>query len=188
MFNELKQYAKDHHIPIIYDDGLLFLKQLITSHNVKDVLEIGTAIGYSALQMASFGCHVDTFERDPNLVEIAKENIKNYGYENQIKVIEHDALHPYHDLGMYDLIFIDAAKAQYQKFFEIYQAYLKPNGMIVCDNLSFHHLKKEDVNRHTKQLLGKIERFKQFLVQHEDFITEFDDIGDGMSVSKRRNR
>ncbi|MBN2267864.1 MAG: O-methyltransferase [Acholeplasmataceae bacterium] len=186
MFSELKKYAKDHHIPIIYDDGLLFLKNLIEINNVKDVLEIGTAIGYSALQMASFGCQVDTFERNETLADIAKDNVKKFGYESQIQVILHDALVPYENLKIYDLIFIDAAKAQYQKFFEIYQVFLKPNGMIVCDNLSFHDLKKEDVNRHTKQLLGKIERFKQFLINHPDFQTQFDAVGDGMSVSKRR--
>lgn len=187
MFNELKQYAKDHHIPIIYDDGLLFLKEIIKKNKVKDVLEIGTAIGYSALEMASFGCRVDTFERDQHLFKIAEENVITYGFTDFVHVIHHDALHPYPNLRTYDLIFIDAAKAQYQKFFEMYQEYLKPDGLIVCDNLSFHNLKKEDVNRHTKQLLGKIERFKSFLTHHPDFITDFSDIGDGMSVSKRKS-
>ncbi|MFA6377954.1 MAG: O-methyltransferase [Acholeplasmataceae bacterium] len=187
MFNQLKQYAKDHHIPIIYDDGLLFLKSLIELHRIKDVLEIGTAIGYSALQMASFGCYVDTFERDESLAKIALEHVKTYGFESQVNVICHDALNPYPLLKTYDLIFIDAAKAQYQKFFEMYQNRLNPKGIIVCDNLSFHNLKKEDVNRHTKQLLGKIERFKQFLINHPDFETHFDEVGDGMSVSQRRN-
>lgn len=188
MFNELKQYAKDHHIPIIYDDGLLFLKRLIESNHIKNVLEIGTAIGYSALQMASFGCDVDTFERDDKLAIIASDNVRKFHYEEKVRVIHHDALHPYDGLKTYDMIFIDAAKAQYQKFFEIYQTYLNPDGIIVCDNLSFHHLKKENVNRHTKQLLGKIERFKQFLMNHPDFETTFDEVGDGMSVSKRRKR
>ena len=188
MFTDLKAYAKDHHIPIIYDDGLLFLKQQIERHRVKTVLEIGTAIGYSALHMASYGCVVDTFERDETLFNLAKANIDAYGFQNQVRVIHHDALFDYEGLGTYDLIFIDAAKAQYQRFFERYQAYLNPNGIIICDNLSFHDLKKEDVNRHTKQLLGKIERFKRFLINHQDFETDFDPIGDGMSVSKRRNR
>ena len=187
MFDDLKDYAKDHHIPIIYDDGLLFLKKQIELHGVKTVLEIGTAIGYSALQMASFGCEVDTFERDYKLYEIAKANVASYGFENRIRVIHHDALHDYPDLKTYDLIFIDAAKAQYQRFFERYEKVLNRKGIIICDNLSFHDLKKEDVNRHTKQLLGKIERFRVFLESHPDYETLFDKTGDGMSISKRRH-
>lgn len=187
MLEQLKAYAILNNIPIICDEGLLFLEKAIKEHHVKKVLEIGTAIGYSALAMTTFGCHVDTMERDLYMLELAKKNIKLYDAEHQITLIEADALYYNGDLKTYDLIFIDAAKAQYLKFFEKYQHYLSPNGIIICDNLSFHHLDKTKVNRNTRQLIIKLEKFKTFLENHKEFQTEFFDLGDGMSLTKRRS-
>lgn len=185
MLEELKQYAKDHFIPIICDDGLLFLKQAIESNQVKHVLEIGTAIGYSAIFMAKLGCRVTTFERNENMLKLAKENIKPY--QEKIVIIDQDALLYQGPLETYDLIFIDAAKAQYQKFFDRFSPYLNPNGMIICDNLDFHHLDPNKVNRNTRQLLRKIDAFKTYLKSHTDYQTSFYDCGDGMSITKRVN-
>ena len=187
MFDRIKQYAKDHQIPIIQDEGLLFLKDIIKQYHIKDVLEIGTAIGYSALQMTSCGCYVDTIERDLVMIELAKNNIKNYDDEHQINLIEANALSFDGHLRSYDMIFIDAAKAQYKKFFEKYVPYLKPNGIVICDNLNFHHLDQKKVNRNTRQLLRKLSEFKTFLIEHQDFETTFFEVGDGMSLTKRKN-
>ncbi|MBU1093835.1 MAG: O-methyltransferase [Firmicutes bacterium] len=186
MLEEIKQYAKDHQVPIICDDGLLFLSKVIQEYPIKQVLEIGTAIGYSALAMASLGCKVDTLERKLEMYELAKINLETYDKNNQIKLIYADALTYHGELKTYDLIFIDAAKAQYQRFFEKYMPYLNPKGIIVCDNLRFHDLKPENVNRHTKQLLRKIETFKAFLLNHPEFKTTFVEQGDGMSISQRK--
>jgi len=187
MLEQFKKYAIDTHVPIISDEGLLFLKLAIEKHHVKDVLEIGSAIGYSATAMASFGCKVDTFERDEFMISEARKHIELYDVEHQVTLYAEDALKFQGELRSYDLIFIDAAKAQYQKFFEKYTPYLRPNGIVICDNLSFHNLQPEQVNRHTKQLLKKIERFKQFLETHPIFETKFYTDGDGMSVSIRKN-
>ncbi len=187
MLASLKLYATENHVPIICEDGLLFLESLIEAHHIKHILEIGTAIGYSALAMASLGCTVDTIEKDSYMIELAKKNFEVYDVNQQIKLIESDALTYDGELKIYDLIFIDAAKAQYQRFFEKYMPYLKPQGIIVCDNLKFHDLKPENVNRHTKQLLRKIESFKTFLQEHSDYETSFYDHGDGMSVSQRKS-
>jgi len=181
----LKTLATAHHVPIISDEGLLFLKKEIESRNIKKVLEIGTAIGYSAIAMASFGCEVDTLERDEWMFEKARLHVEQYNVEDQVHVIFHDALTYEGPLRTYDLIFIDAAKAQYQKFFEKYAPFLNPNGILICDNLSFHDLKPENVNRHTKQLLRKLNQFKSFLANNKAFHTTFYDAGDGMSVSVR---
>jgi predicted O-methyltransferase YrrM len=186
MLEQLKQYAMDHHIPIICDEGLLFLDVTIKKYQVKDVLEIGTAIGYSALAMASFGCKIDTFERNIKMIEHAKEHFNQYDHKNQIHLFPYDALDYQGELKSYDMIFIDAAKAQYQNFFEKFVPYLKPNGIVVCDNLSFHHLKPELVNRNTRQLIRKINAFKTFLIENPDFETTFYNQGDGMSVSQRK--
>lgn len=187
MFSKLKEYAKDHHIAIINDDGLLFLRELIINKKVNKVLEIGTAIGYSALNMASLGCHVTTFERDEELYKIAKNNIEKYDFDSQIEVILHDATKPYEFTNKFDLIFIDGAKAQYKKFFTNFGKALNDNGIIVTDNLAFHNLKPENVSRHTRQLLRKLDDFKNFLKENPFYETTFYDVGDGMSISKRRN-
>lgn len=185
MLEKLKTHAIASHVPIISDEGLLFLKMSIEKYQIKDVLEIGTAIGYSAIAMASFGCKVDTFERDEHMIEQAKKHFELFDLENQITLYPEDALKFQGELRSYDLIFIDAAKAQYQNFFEKYMPYLRDNGVIICDNLSFHHLNPENVNRHTKQLLRKIDRFKTYLKNHTQFQTTFHDDGDGMSISWR---
>lgn len=183
MLNELKQYAKDHVIPIICDDGLLFLEDVIKKHNIKHVLEIGTAIGYSAIFMAEKGCQVTTFERNEKMIGLAKENIKSYN--NQIKLIDEDALSFNGHLETYDLIFIDAAKAQYKKFFEKFTPYLNKDGIVLCDNLDFHHLDPDKVNRNTRQLLRKINEFKEYLIDNQTYQTTFYSVGDGMSLSKK---
>jgi len=186
MLEAIKAYAEDHQVPIICEDGLLFLNRAIKDYQVKDILEIGTAIGYSALAMASFGCTVDTFERNKEMARLAKINIEMYDANNQVRLIESDALLYEGELRFYDLIFIDAAKAQYKRFFEKFIPYLKPNGIVICDNLRFHDLKPENVNRHTRQLLRKISEFKAFLLNNPDFETHFFEQGDGMTVTKRK--
>jgi predicted O-methyltransferase YrrM len=188
MLEVLKSYALKNKVPIISDQGLALIKELIETNKIKHVLEIGTAIGYSSLAMASFGVLVDTFERNPEMLLEAKKNFQLYDINHQIKLYPFDALEYDLELKEYDLIFIDAAKAQYQKFFEKYQPYLKEDGIIVCDNLNFHNLQLELVNRNTRQLLKKLESFKMFLINHKDFETKFIDVGDGMSLTKRRIR
>ena len=186
MLEKLKEYAVEHHIPIVSDEGLMLIKISIAAYEVKNVLEIGTAIGYSALAMASFGCKVDTFERDEAMINQAKIHFDIFDKKNQIRLFPFDALTYTGSLDMYDMIFIDAAKAQYERFFDKYTPFLKPNGIVVCDNLRFHDLDPNKVNRHTKQLLRKIGEFKEFLSNHPDFHTTFYDQGDGMSISQRK--
>jgi len=185
MIHELKAYAKAHHVPIVCDDGLLFLKECIQKHNIKSVLEIGTAIGYSAIAMALFGVKVDTIERDKHMQEIAIKHIKSFNLENDIHVICADALAYDGPLETYDMLFIDAAKAQYISFFEKYSPYVKPGGLIICDNLSFHNLEPKSVNRNTRQLLRKIETFRTFLLENSTYHTTFYTLGDGMSLSQK---
>jgi predicted O-methyltransferase YrrM len=181
----LRAYALSKNVPIITDEVYRFLEVFVLEHNIKDVLEIGTAIGYSALAMASFGCNIKTFERDEFMIEEAKRHFDLFDDQKHITLIPFDALTYQGDLGMFDLIFIDAAKSQYQTFFNKYDPYLKPGGFIVCDNLHFHHLTPEKVNRHTQGLLRKLKAFKIFLAEHPHFETTFYDVGDGLSVSKK---
>lgn len=184
--SNIKNKALEEKVPIISADGLLFLKKAIKDYQVKDILEIGSAVGYSAIEMAQIANHVTTIERDPQMVEKAKLNIKELGLEEKITLIFNDALSDEINFEeRFDLIFIDAAKAQYENFFNKYAPYLKPTGIIVTDNLNFHHLDINRVSRGTKGLIKRLNAFKLFLQNHSDYETVFSDIGDGMSISRR---
>lgn len=184
---ELKKYAKENHVPIILDEGLDFLLETIKKYNVKDVLEIGTAIGYSAINMALLGTAVTSIERDPKMYEQAILNVKDFNLADKIEIIFNDALTPNLVSKEYDLLFIDAAKGQYEKFFNLYTPYLRKGGIVVCDNMNFHELTKvEDLttlSRSVRGLVKKLNSFKTFLKNNDDYKTTFYEIGDGMTLS-----
>lgn len=123
----IKAYALENQVPIIKDAGLAFLLEQIKQFNVSSILEIGTAIGYSAIMMAQMGSNVVTIERDPKMYEEAQKNINSLNLTDKIKVIYADALMAFDQVkdNQFDLLFIDAAKAQYQKFFDIYTPLVK---------------------------------------------------------------
>ncbi len=188
---EMEEYAKENNIPIMQKDGIAFLMKYIKNNEIKNVLEIGSAIGYSAILMASSGADVKvtTIERDEvNYLECIK-NVKKCNFESKVNVVFQDALEVNLAEGtQYDLIFIDAAKGQYQKFFEKFQYFLVPNGVIITDNLKFHGYvgKSEEIeSKNLKQLVKKIENYIEFLKNNEEFETKFYDVGDGISVSKK---
>ena len=184
---ELEKYARDKHVPIMLKDGITFLTDYIKKNNIKRILEIGCAIGYSSINMAlvSDDIKITTIERDQKMYDKAIKNIEAFNLGNRIDVIFGDALDVEID-GTYDLIFIDAAKSQYIKFFEKFKYNLDENGVIVTDNLEFHGLVKDSSNcsRNTKQLVNKIKKYVEFLKNNEEFETEFLSIGDGISISK----
>ena len=190
---EMEEYAKEKNIPIMEKDGIAFLMKFIKANNVKSVLEIGSAIGYSAILMASSSpdVKVTTIERDEtNYMECLK-NVKKCSFEQKVNVVFQDALELNLAEGtQFDLIFIDAAKGQYKNFFEKYKYFLAPGGAIVTDNLKFHgYVGKADTieSKNLRQLVTKIENYVEFLKSNEEFDTHFYDIGDGLSVSVRKN-
>ncbi len=184
----LEIYAKENNVPIIQKEGLNFLIEYIKQNNVKTILEIGTAIGYSSINMAlvSDDIQITTIERNEKMYKQAIKNIKDFNLENRINVIYGDALDTVVQ-GKYDLIFIDAAKAQYIKFFEKYKQNLQMNGAIITDNLNFHGLAlhpEEIHSKNLKALVRKINNYKDFLINNKEFQTVFYEIGDGIAVSK----
>ena len=188
---EMEEYAKENNIPIMQKDGIAFLMKYIKNNEIKNVLGIGSAIGYSAILMASSGADVKvtTIERDEvNYLECIK-NVKKCNFESNVNVVFQDALEVNLAEGtQYDLIFIDAAKGQYQKFFEKFQYFLASNGVIITDNLKFHGYvgKSEEIeSKNLKQLVKKIENYIEFLKNNEEFETKFYDVGDGISVSNK---
>lgn len=187
---ELETYAKENSVPIIQKDGLKFLLNFIKENKILSILELGTAIGYSAINMAliSENIKITTIERDKNMYSLACQNVKNFSLENQITLIFADALEA-NITGKFDLIFIDAAKAQYIKFFEKYKKNLNKKGIIITDNLNFHGLAKnpeEIKSKNLKALVKKINLYKEFLKENKDYSTTFYEIGDGIAISKRK--
>lgn len=191
IIKEIKKYAKENNVPIMTDSGINYLLKYIKDNRVEKILEVGTAIGYSAIRM----CMVDenitvtTIERDESRYLEALKNIKKMNLENRINLIFNDAL----DVSIkdkYDLIFIDAAKAQNEKFFEKFERNLADNGTIITDNMSFHGLVEKDIeqiaSRNLRQLVRKVKNYIDFLKKNRKFETNFIDIGDGLAVTKRR--
>lgn len=190
----MRAYAKEHHVPIIQDEGLAFLELILHLYQPKTILEIGTAIGYSAIRMARVcNTHIVTIERNEEMVEQAKKNIEHADLNHQIEVLFKDALDCFEDLKnkRFDLIFIDAAKAQYLNFFELFTPLLNSGGIVVCDNMSFHGLvlnqdNYEQQSRSVRGLIRKLNNFKQNLLENQNFDTSIFNIGDGMAVSIRK--
>lgn len=189
--NELEEYAKINNIPIMQKDGILYLINYIKENNIKNILEIGSAIGYSSIMMASINSdiRITTIERDKDRYDLAVFNIKKYNLDKQINIIYGDAVDT--DItGMYDLIFIDAAKGKNVFFFEKYKNNLVKRGTIITDNLSFHGLVEDSDLVKTKNqrgIVNKIKDFISFLDNNEEFATEYIPVGDKIAISKRRS-
>lgn len=188
---ELEEYAKINNIPIMQKDGILYLINYIKENNIKNILEIGSAIGYSSIMMASINSdiRITTIERDKDRYDLAVFNIKKYNLDKQINIIYGDAVDT--DItGMYDLIFIDAAKGKNIFFFEKYKNNLVKGGTIITDNLSFHGLVEDSDLVKTKNqrgIVNKIKDFISFLDNNEEFSTEYIPVGDKIAISKRRS-
>lgn len=192
---KLKEEALENKVPIIQDESLMTVLCLMKSIKAQNILEIGTAVGYSAINFVSDDEKriVDTIERDENMYQQAIKNIKQFGFEKQINVIYGDALTVnYTWVKKYDVIFIDAAKAQYQKFFEKYLPYLKDDGIIITDNILFHGLVEEsfnednDLSKNIRNLTKKIDHYNEYLNQLEKFKTYYLAIGDGLAITVKK--
>lgn len=191
LLREMKQYAEVNNVPIMMDEGIDFLTTFILKNHVKNVLEIGTAIGYSAIMMALVdpNLKITTIERDEVRYLEALKNVKAFGLENRITLIYNDAFNVKLD-EKFDLIFIDAAKAQNIKFFEMFERNLEYRGVIITDNLKFHGLvdkKEEEIkSKNLRSLVRKIKDYIDYLKTNEKYNTEFFEVGDGISVSTRK--
>lgn len=188
----IKKYAEAENVPIIQDDGIEFLSKFIIDNNIKNILEIGTAIGYSAIMMASINnsIKVTTVERDETRYLEAIKNIKAVDLEDRINLIFKDALELKLD-EKFDLIFLDAAKAQNINFFTNFKSNLNDHGAIVTDNMSFHgyvNKNEEEIeSKNIRALVRKIKEYKEFLELNEEYETTFLDVGDGMAITIKKN-
>ncbi len=189
MLKEIEEYARVNRVPIMLPDGIDYLCNYIEEHNIKRILEIGSAIGYSAIRMAlcNNDIYVTTIEKDETRYNEAVKNIKKFNLDKRINIILDDALNT--DINdEFDLIFIDASKGNNTNFFKKYSVNLAKNGIIVTDNLFFHGLVNDESLIKTKNQRGivkKIKLFIEFLDSNKDFVTEYISIGDGIALSKR---
>lgn len=187
---ELELYAKENNIPIMQKDGILYLCNYIKENNIKNILEIGSAIGYSSIMMASISndIKVTTIERDKDRYEVAVSNVHKYHLEDRINIIYGDAC----DIEInnnFDLIFIDAAKGKNTYFFEKFKNNLTKDGVIITDNLSFHGLVEDSTlikTKNQKGIVNKIKSYIEFLDNNKEFTTTYISVGDTISISKMR--
>lgn len=191
LIKEMETYASENNVPIIQKESIVYIMKYIREHNVKSVLEIGSAIGYSAILMASASenVKVTTIERDETRYMECLKNIKKSDLDKRINVVYQDALEVNLTGVEYELIFIDAAKGQNINFFEKYKNFLSKDGIIITDNINFHGLvgKSDTIeSKNLKQLVEKIEGYIDYLKYNDEFNTDFLDIGDGLSVSRRK--
>lgn len=194
-FDEIKRiktYAEDYNVPIMHDDGIDFLTTFLIKNQIKNVLEIGTAIGYSSIMMVLSNPYVKvtTIERDEKRYLEALKNVKKLKLEDRITLIFNDALDVRLD-EKFDLVFLDAAKSQNINFFNLFEKNLNNNGFIITDNMNFHGYifkeEKEIKSRNLRALVRKIKDYRKFLETNSSYETRFYDTGDGISVSKRKN-
>ena len=190
LISKMEKYADQKGVPIMEKDGINFLKEFISLNNVKRILEIGTAIGYSAINMALVNddVTVTSIERDKDRYLKAIKNVKEFNLEDRITLLLCDALEVELE-EEYDLIFIDAAKSQYIKFFEKFSKNLSQKGFIVTDNIDFHGLTNSDksnMSKNLRQLITKLEKYIDFLKDNEEYKTRFFKVGDGIAISVRK--
>lgn len=189
---EIKKNAIDNNIPIMQDEGIEFLTNFIIKKQIKNILEIGTAIGYSAIMMCLTGedVHITTIEKDEVRYMEALKNIKKLGLEDRITLIFNDALNVKLE-DNYDLIFIDAAKGKNQEFFEHFEDNLAVDGYIVTDNMYFHgyvEMNEEELpSKNIKGIVKKIKDYTYFLENHMLYKTTIYRVGDGVAVTERRS-
>ena len=188
--NEIRSFGKENKVPITLDDTLSFLIQTINENNCKEILEIGTAIGFGCISMAeNTNCiHIDTLEKDETRFNIANENIKNKGLENKISTHLCDAME-YLKIcnNKYDFIYLDGPKGQYINYLPLLVKLLNPNGIIFADNLNFHGMVtgEIEVSRGCRAMIKGLKNYIQEISTNPIYETTiYKEIGDGVGVTK----
>ncbi|MBU5670111.1 O-methyltransferase [Peptoniphilus sp. MSJ-1] len=190
---EMEKYAEANHVPIIERETEEFIKFLISITKPKKILELGTAIGYSSISFAKFSKNIkriDSVEIRSDMVEIANKNIEESHLSDIIYVYESDAYEFLEDLeDKYDMIFIDAAKGQYEKYFNSALKNLNDKGIIICDNVLFKGMVAEDdlIIRRKKTIVKRLRTFLSDVSKDDRFISSIIPIGDGVLLVRRKD-
>ena len=187
---QIKEKALEDHIPIIMDDTLEVVGKILEDKKPYRILEIGTAVGYSAIRFSkclSDNGYIDTIERDEERISEAKQNIKDLNLEEKIHIYKGDALEVLPTLtGPYDVVFIDAAKGKYPIFLSEALRMLASHGIIVADNVLYKGYVMSDYNKHKQRTAVRgLREFLKELTENENLTTEILEVGDGLAISKK---
>ena len=194
MFNikeleKIKKEALENHIPIIMDDTLKIIEEILQKEKPKRILEIGTAVGYSAIQFAKVtdeDCHIDTIEIDEERAKAAETNIEKVGVSHRINVFVGNAVDILPTLkNNYDIIFIDAAKGKYPIFLEYGIKMIKSGGLILADNILYKGYVMSDYNKHKQRTAVRhLREYIKEITENEKFESKILDIGDGLAITR----
>lgn len=187
---QIKEKALEDHIPIIMDDTLEVVGKILEDKKPYRILEIGTAVGYSAIRFSKYlsdNGYIDTIERDEERISEAKQNIKDLNLEEKIHIYEGDALEVLPTLtGPYDVVFIDAAKGKYPIFLSEALRMLASHGIIVANNVLYKGYVMSDYNKHKQRTAVRgLREFLKELTENENLTTEILEVGDGLAISKK---
>lgn len=188
---EIKEKALNEHIPIIMDDTLEVVGRVLEELKPNKILEIGTAVGYSAILFSKYLCEggkIDTIERDEERIAEAKINIKDLNLEEKINIISGDAVEILPTLNeKYDAIFIDAAKGKYPFFLKEAIRMLSDRGIIIADNILYKGYTLSDYNKHKQRTAVRgLREFLKELEENENLKTELLEVGDGLTITRRK--
>ena len=186
---KIKQKAIEEHIPIIMDDTLAVIEKILVEKKLEKILEIGTAVGYSAIKFSQFLAEtgkLDTIERDVACIQEAKKNIKKMEVEDKINIYQGDATEILPMLKeKYDIIFIDAAKGKYPFFLKEALRLINPKGIIFADNLLYKGYVLGDYNKHKQRTaVRSLREYIKEVSQNPNLETQILEVGDGLAVSR----
>ena len=186
LISDMERFAKKENVPIMQKESLDYLISFIKQHDIKSVLEVGTAIGYSTILIKEVVNNITSIERDEERYNIAVKNVELSNLNN-ITLIKADAL----DITItdkFDLIFIDAAKGKNKEFLDKFKSNLNENGYIIIDNMDFHGLVGKSMTiekRRLRSLVKKIENFIKYMEEQTEFKVTKIDKGDGLYLLER---
>ena len=186
---KIKKEAIEEHVPIIMDDTLEKIEEIVGDRKFKRILEIGTAVGYSALCFTKFldeNGEIDTIERNGEMIKKAKENIRLARNDVKINLFEGDAVEILKTLNnRYDMVFIDAAKSKYPTFLEESLRMLNDDGIIFADNILYKGYVMSDYNKHKQRTaVTHLREFIKMITTNDRLETQIIDVGDGLSYTK----
>ncbi|KYH29970.1 MULTISPECIES: O-methyltransferase [Clostridium] len=192
ILKELEDFAEKEHIPIVQKEVGNFLKFMVSFQKPQKILELGTAIGYSAILMSIASNNkskITTIERDKKMIDIAKSNIIKYNFQDKINILEGDCLEVLSNLDdKYDMIFMDAGKGHYSEFFPHCMRLLNPKGIIIADNVLFRGMVANDelVERRKITIVKRMRSYLDMISKDKNLITSVIPMGDGIAITTRR--
>lgn len=194
ILDKIRIEARNNHIPILLDETMEYILDILKDRKIHSILEIGTAVGYSAscfTKVLQDDGYIDTIEIEEQRVNEARQNILKLGLEDKINVIYADALEALPKLinqnKKYDYIFIDASKGKYLEFFNYALELLSDNGIIIADNVLYKGMVLSEYNGHKhRTAVRKLRSFLEYIQNLEDYISKIENIGDGISITYKK--